>query len=120
MKINAHTAIPQLNMDRVDPKLMDAAKGMEANFLRQMMKTMRDSVGENEDDKNNQGLQIFRGMLDEHYADQAANKNSLGIAEMIVRYLTQQDSVPIAAKIPSVPDNSDSLGNAALERKEGK
>lgn len=120
MKIVSNMAVPALDMDRLDPNLVAAAKGMEANFMREMMKVMRNSVDESEDVRNNQSIQIFRGMLDDHYADAAANNNSLGIAEMIVRYLTQQQSVPIAQKPEAIPEASGSIGKSEGDTVEGK
>lgn len=80
--------------------LWQAAKGIEGNFLKEMMRNMRKTVDENEDDKNNKGLQIFRGMLDDHYADSAAKSQGIGLAEIIVKQILEQNrpqpqSVPI-------------------------
>ena len=114
MKSVSPTGLPQLRMDRVDPRLREAAEGMEANFMKQMVRAMRASVDENEETKNNQAIQLFRGMLDDHYAEQAARQASGGgIAEMIVRYLTQQNSVPLESGAKNFPDENASVGNAA-------
>lgn len=85
--------VPALDLRRVDPKLVEAAQGMEANFLKQMLRQMRESVPENEETRSNQAIQLFRGMLDDHYAEETAKVQGIGISEMIVRYLTQQDTV---------------------------
>ena len=114
MKSVSPTGLPQLHMDRVDPRLREAAEGMEANFMKQMVRAMRASVDENEETKNNQAIQLFRGMLDDHYAEQAARQASgggIGIAEMIVRYLTQQNSVPLESGKKDFPDENGSVGN---------
>lgn len=87
--------VPALDPRRVDPKLVEAAQGMEANFLKQMLRQMRESVPENEETRSNQAIQLFRGMLDDHYAEETAKVQGIGISEMIVRYLTQQDTVAL-------------------------
>lgn len=112
MKIVAPTGLPPLDMNRVDPRLREAAQGMEEQFVLQMLRTMRNSVEESEETKANQSLQLFRGMLDEHYAGQAARQgNGIGIADMVIRYLLQKDSVPLESGKPSIPDESAAIGN---------
>lgn len=84
--------VPQLDLKKIDPALVEAAQGMEANFLKQMIKVMRDSVPAGED-ADNRAIQLFQGMLDESYADRTARTQGIGIAEMIIRHLTQQVEV---------------------------
>ena len=114
MKSVSPTGLPQLHMDRVDPRLREAAEGMEANFMKQMVRAMRGTVDESAETKDNQSIQLFRGMLDDHYAEMATHQqNGIGIAEMIVRYLTQQNSVPLESGAKNFPDENASVGNAA-------
>ncbi|NUM88654.1 MAG: rod-binding protein [Bdellovibrionales bacterium] len=80
---------PAPQQDAVDPQLRAAAEGMEASFLREMVRAMRKTVTENEADQNNRGLQVFRSMLDDEYAEQAARTRSLGLSEMIVRQVME-------------------------------
>ncbi len=98
MKINSLNVVTPLQLEKVDPQLVAAAKGMEANFLRQMVRTMRSSVPENEETQNNQALQLFRGMLDDHYAEAAAENNGIGIAELIIRHLTGQNPITVQSE----------------------
>ncbi len=72
-----------------DSPLWKAAEGMEANFLREMVRNMRKTVQESPEMANNQGLQLFRGMLDDHYADQAAKTQGIGLAELIVKQVME-------------------------------
>ena len=74
-----------------DSPLWKAAKGIEANFMKEMMRNMRKTVDENESDKNNKGLQIFRGMLDDEYAETATRTQGIGLAEIIVKQLLEQN-----------------------------
>lgn len=83
------TVVP-LDYSRLDKRLVNAARGMEANFMKQMVRTMRNSVQESPETKNNKGLQLFRGMLDDKYADTAANQGGVGIADLIIRHLLEQ------------------------------
>lgn len=69
--------------------LRQAAENMEANFINELIKNMRNTVGESEEDKSNRGLQIFRGMLDEEYSQKAAKSNGIGLADLIVRQVIE-------------------------------
>lgn len=91
-----------------DSPLREAAQGMEANFLKEMLRNMRNTVGESEDDKNNKGLQLFQGMLDDEYAQKAAKTQGIGLAELIVKQVTEMQEAqnrrgPIPVK--SVSEN---------------
>lgn len=77
--------------DNRESPLWKAAKGMEANFMKEMMRNMRKTVDENEADKNNKGLQVFRGMLDDEYAETATRTQGIGLAEIIVKQLLEQN-----------------------------
>jgi flagellar protein FlgJ len=72
-----------------DSPLREAAQGMEANFLKELIRNMRNTVGESEEDQNNKGLQLFRGMLDEEYAQKSAKTQGIGLADLIVKQVTQ-------------------------------
>lgn len=85
-----------------DSPLWQAAEGMEANFLKEMLKNMRKTVEESSEMKNNRGFQIFRGMLDDHYAETAAKTQGIGIAELIVNQVLemqrQQENRPVEVR----------------------
>jgi flagellar protein FlgJ len=88
-------------IDRDSP-LWQAAEGMEANFLKEMLRNMRKTVQEGPEMKNNQGFQIFRGMLDDHYAETAAKTQGIGLAEIIVNQVLEmqraQDAKPAVVR----------------------
>jgi len=88
-------------IDRDSP-LWQAAEGMEANFLKEMLRNMRKTVQEGPEMKNNQGFQIFRGMLDDHYAETAAKTQGIGLAEIIVNQVLDmqraQDAKPAVVR----------------------
>lgn len=77
--------------DRNSP-LWQAAQGMEANFLKEMLRNMRKTVQESPELANSQGYQVFRGMLDDHYAETAARTQGIGLAEMIVKQVMEMQS----------------------------
>ncbi len=73
-----------------EEKLWEVAKGMEANFMKEMVRAMRKTVPENEEDQNNRALQIFRGMLDDEYSEKASQQgDGIGLAEMIVKQVKE-------------------------------
>jgi peptidoglycan hydrolase FlgJ len=74
--------------DRNSP-LWQAAQGMEANFLKEMLRNMRKTVQESPEMANSKGYQVFRGMLDDHYAETAAKTQGIGLAEMIVKQVME-------------------------------
>ncbi len=75
---------PTVAEDRNTP-LWEAAQGMEANFLKEMMKNMRRTVQESPELEGSPGYTTFRGMLDDHYAESAAKSQGIGLAELIVK-----------------------------------
>ena len=89
MKIEgSRPAQPSPAEDRSSP-LWQAAQGMEANFLKEIMRNMRKTVPEDPDLANSKGYQVFRGMLDDHYAEQAAKTKGIGLAEIIVKQVME-------------------------------
>ncbi len=86
--------------DRSTP-LWQAAQGMEANFLKEMMRNMRKTVPEDPDLANSKGYQVFRGMLDDQYAETAAKTQGIGLAELIVKQVMEmQESARRQGAIP--------------------
>lgn len=77
-------------------KLAAAAKQFEAIFLRQMLSAARKTDFGGEKLFGSQGLDTFRTMQDEHFADQAAKTGAFGLAAMIEKQLA-------ARLIPSSP-----------------
>ena len=78
---------PVVDWKKVDPAVREAAKGMEAMFIDQMMQTMRKSVAKSEMSLDNGASEIYQGMLDSEYARRAAKAGGIGLAEQIVAYL---------------------------------
>jgi Rod binding domain-containing protein len=99
MRIDRPQIPPQREptVDRDSP-LWQAAEGMEAQFLKEMLRNMRKTVQESPEMQNNRGFQIFRGMLDDQYAEIAAKTQGIGLAEIIVNQVLEmqraQDARP--------------------------
>jgi Rod binding domain-containing protein len=83
---------PEVPIDKNSPEYQ-AAKGMEIHFMQEMMRNMRKTVPENPDMANNQGYHIFRDMLDNQYAENASRTQGIGLAEIIVKQLHEQDAM---------------------------
>ncbi len=101
MKIDRVPA-PQVapSEDRSSP-LWQAAQGMEANFLKEMLRNMRKTVQESPELANSKGYQVFRGMLDDHYAETAAKTQGIGLAELIVKQVMEmQENTRRQAAVP--------------------
>ncbi len=90
-------------MEKESP-LYQAAQGMEAQFMKEMLRNMRKTVQESPEMAGNRGFQIFRGMLDDHYAEQAVKTQGIGLAELIVnQVLDQQRNADRAAAMAAGP-----------------
>ena len=76
-------------------KLTEAAKEFEAIFTAQLLSMMRDTANQTDFlGANSTSMKIFNSMLDEQYALRMAESGQLGLADMLVRQLSQYiDSV---------------------------
>jgi flagellar protein FlgJ len=81
------TATPKAN-SRED--LAKAAQGFEAIFVRQMLAAARKADFGGADLMGGEGLDTFRQMQDERFADIAAERGSFGLAKMIEAQLARQ------------------------------
>ncbi len=102
MKIEGSPNLPikPAEEDRNSP-LWQAAQGMEANFLKEMMRNMRKTIQESPELANSRGYQVFRGMLDDHYAETTAKTQGIGLAELIVKQVMEMQEA--ARKNQAVP-----------------
>jgi Rod binding domain-containing protein len=104
MKINASLPPPPPPVDPnslpKDHPLWQAAQGMEANFMKEMVRNMRKTVQESPEMEQSRGYQIFRGMLDDEYAETAVKTQGIGLAELIVRQVMEMQENARAAAAP--------------------
>ena len=78
---------------RLDAKsaIKQTAQQFEALFLQMMMKSMRESIVKSELSESNT-METFEGMCDKEVSVQLAKKNSLGLADMLVKNLEQNQA----------------------------
>ncbi len=70
--------------------LAKAAQGFEAIFVRQMLAAARKADFGGDPLLGGEGLDAFRQMQDERFADIAAERGSFGLAKMIEAQLARQ------------------------------
>ncbi len=71
--------------------IKETAQQFEALFLQMMMKSMRESIVKSELSESNT-METFEGMFDKEVSVQLAKKNSMGLADMLVKNLEQQQA----------------------------
>ena len=71
--------------------LRETAQQFEALFLQMMMKSMRESIVKSEMSESTT-METFEGMFDKEVSVQLAKKNSMGLADMLVKNLEQQQA----------------------------
>ena len=78
---------------RTDAKsaIKQTAQQFEALFLQMMMKSMRESIVKSEMSESST-METFEGMFDKEVSVQLAKKNSMGLADMLVKNLEQQQA----------------------------
>ena len=81
---------PVVDRSKADPKLREAAEGMEAMFVDYLMKTMRQTLPKNDMDLESPATDIYRGMLDSEYAQKAVKAGGVGLADQIIAYWDSQ------------------------------
>ncbi len=68
--------------------MKEAARQFETLFLDMMLKSMRSAVpGDSPFDS--EGTQVFTGLLDHEYSRKLADKGGLGLADLLVKQLSQ-------------------------------
>ena len=71
--------------------MRETAQQFEALFLQMIMKSMRESIVKSELSESNT-METFEGMFDKEVSVQLAKKNSIGLADMLVKNLEQQQA----------------------------
>ena len=72
-----------------DPQVTKVAQQFEAIFVRQMLAEARKSHLSGDDLLGGQGMETFRQMQDDRFADIAAERGSFGLAKMIEAQLAK-------------------------------
>ena len=71
--------------------IKETAQQFEALFLQMMMKSMRESIVKSDLTESNT-VDTYEGMFDKEVSVQLAKKNSMGLADMLVKNLEQQQA----------------------------
>jgi flagellar protein FlgJ len=102
--------------------LREASRQFEAVFLNQMLKAMRETVGDGGLIKKSQGEEVFQGMLDEEWSKSLAGRHgSRGLNEVLYRQLARQmgieeETVNPPAQIPTAVASPQATHPLLLER----
>jgi Rod binding domain-containing protein len=73
----------------------ETAQQFEALFIQMMMKSMRDSVVKSELSEN-APLDTYQSIFDKEVSVQLAKRNSMGLADMLVKNLEQQQAATVS------------------------
>jgi Rod binding domain-containing protein len=73
----------------------ETAQQFEAMFIQMMMKSMRESVMKS-DLSENAPLETYQGMFDKEVSIQLAKRNSMGLADMLVKNLEQMEAAKMS------------------------
>lgn len=106
MKVSNDLSTSALEHLSGDEKLWEVSKQFESMFLHQMMKSMRETVAYDEESEPSQGRQVFTEMLDQQYAESAAEeskKSKSGLAAVLFRYLNREQEANSSSEYPLRP-----------------
>ena len=82
-----------------DQALRETAQQFEGLFIQMMLKSMRDASNVIKGDLvDSKAAETFEGMYDKEMSVQMAKRNTLGLADMLVRQLSPKDVVPNTAE----------------------
>jgi len=76
--------------------LRETAQQFEALFLQMMMKSMREAIVKS-DESEDSGKATFEGMFDREVSVQMAKRNTVGLADMLVKNMPQAETPSTAA-----------------------
>jgi flagellar protein FlgJ len=93
-KTRLEAAMSEKNKD----KLRTVCQDFESIFLNMMLQSMRDTVPKSEFLGQNKGREMFEGMLDQELTKGMSKTGGVGLADMLFRQLTINQSKPISDK----------------------
>ncbi len=103
-KTNPAIALKQPLKDKTnrvtEEKLREVADLYENHFIREMMKQMRSTVHESGFIKQNNAEKIFRGQLDDQYADQWGKAGGIGLSNLIHDQLMEKFGEKLGLRAP--------------------
>lgn len=74
-------------------QMQAVAKQFEQVFTKMMLKSMRETVPENEMIPRSTGEKIYTDMLDSEYSNMMVNQSSIGLADVIVRQMMAKEGI---------------------------
>lgn len=80
-------------------QIKKTAQDFEGLFIGMMVKSMRETVQEDELTGGGRGEEIYRSLLDQEYVDQAVKRGGFGLAKQIEREIVRQESRRAASKV---------------------
>jgi flagellar protein FlgJ len=95
--------------------LRESAEQFEALFIQMMLKSMREASDVMKSDMLHSNAQeTFQGMYDKELSMSMAKRNSLGFADVVVKQLSQQQSVPSTAEMMALRQKVNPLTAAGM------
>jgi flagellar protein FlgJ len=91
----------EVTNEQKEAKLREVAEMYEKHFLREMVKSMRATVGDGGLIPKNQAEKIFSEQLDEQYVEQWGKKGGVGLADMIQDQLMQRFGEQMGLRFPT-------------------
>ena len=109
---------PHVDRSKVDPKIIEAAEGMETMFVDYLMKVMRQTVPKNEMDLENPASEMYQGMLDSENAQNAVRAGGVGLTDTIIAYLAPQ-SYTLDQRQMNASENAPTKTSKEVSRRTG-
>lgn len=88
-----HTMKAENQIPKEQDKLKEACQDFEAIFIKQMLDSMRKTINRTGLIERNMAEAIFEDMLYDEYADHMSKTADFGIAEIMYRQLSQNDTL---------------------------
>lgn len=90
---------------RNEKELRAAAAEFESLFINQMMKSMRETIGKSELFHGGNAEDIYTSMLDTELSKNMAKSGGIGLADMLLRQLSDGAGEPPIQTRPAAPDS---------------
>ncbi|MBX3018297.1 MAG: rod-binding protein [Bdellovibrionaceae bacterium] len=91
----------EVTNEQKEAKIREVAEMYEKHFLREMVKSMRATVGDGGLIQKNQAEKIFSEQLDEQYVENWGKKGGVGLADLIQDQLMQRFGEQMGLRFPT-------------------
>lgn len=89
---------------REQKELKRAVADFESLFINQMFKSMRETIGKSELFHGGKAEEIYTSMLDTELSKNMAQAGGIGLADMLMRQLSDREGEPTIHSEPSIPE----------------